>query len=260
MDENTTLIAFKAISKFVRDLAEEFGKANLGLQLYNRLIEKTTIAHDKPVAKHVETFHHFCVSNREGILGQDLLTNPATVQTVVYSEKVNFNIIDVIRGADSESRTVIYRHLLTILALVDPASAHEAKTVLRGAAAASSAAALAAIPADSNEGKFLTDIISNVEKTIDPTQMTNPIQAVQSVLSSGVFTDMLGKMQEGMASGQLDIGKLMGTMTSVIGGMGGGAPNAGGADPMASMMSMLGPMMGPMMGALGGGAAARSSP
>ncbi len=247
MDENTTLIVLKVITKFVRDLAEGFPQ-NKGVQLYNRLIEKTTIAHDKPVAKHVETFQKFCVVNAEGILSMDFEAHPTDVNDVAYSDKVAFDIKQIVRAADADSRAIIFKHLLTILAFVSPQNAQRAKAVLRGGNADGASSSVPAVPTDTNEGKFLTDIISSVEKSIDPTQITNPVQAIQSVLSTGVFTDMLGKMHEGMSSGQLDLGKLMGTMTSMLGGT--GAPAAGGADPMASMMSMLGPMLNGMGGGM----------
>ena len=244
MDDNTTLIAFKAISKFVRDLADEFGSRYHGLTLYNHLIQKTTIAHEGPVTKHVEAFHKFCVSNRDGIVNKDILAHPSDVDTVSYSDKVNFNVREILSVADDENKDIIHRHLLAISAIVDPGS--NAKQVLRNmmlasttpvipiapSASASNGIGLP-IPTDSNEGKFLNDLISTVEKSVSPDATANPMQAVQSVLQSGVFTDMLGKMQNGLSNGEIDLGRLMGTMTGLLGNMGGGT------DMMASMMGMM---------------------
>ena len=250
MDDNTTLIAFKAISKFVRDLSDEFGKKYNGLELYNHLIQKTTIAHEKPVAKHVEAFHAFCIANREGIVEKDILGHPSDVDTIVYSERVNFNVRQILSEADEESRDLIHRHLLTISAIVDSGS--NAKQVLRNMmlsasspvipvnSSSSSPSSALPIPTDSKEGKFLSDLITTVEKSVDPSKTENPMEAVQSVLQSGVFTDMLGKMQTGLSSGEIDLGRLMGTMTGLLGNVGGGS------DMMSSMMSM-------MMGGMGGG-------
>ena len=106
MDDNTTLIAFKAISKFVKDLADEFGKKYHGLELYNHLIQKTTIAHEGPVAKHVDAFHRYCVANREGIVEKDILGHPSDVDEVVYSDKVRFNVREILGVADDENKDI----------------------------------------------------------------------------------------------------------------------------------------------------------
>ena len=252
MDDNTTLIAFKAISKFVRDLSDEFGKKYPGLELYNHLIQKTTIAHEKPVSKHVEAFQKFCIGNRDGIIEKNVTGHPSDVTEVFYSDKVRFDIHEILSTADEESRDLIHRHLLTISAIVDSGS--NAKQVLRNMMMTATTPVIPAsvpsgedssgvklpIPTDSNEGKFLTDLISTVEKSVDPEKATNPMEAVQSVLQSGVFTDMLGKMQTGLSNGDIDLGRLMGTMTGLLGTMGGGS------DMMSNMMGM-------MMGGMGGG-------
>ncbi len=251
MDDNTTLIAFKAISKFVKDLADEFGKRYHGLELYNHLIQKTTIAHEGPVAKHVDAFQRFCVANREGIIEKNVVAHESGVDEVVYSDKVRFNVREILGVADDENKDIIHRHLLTISAIVDTGS--NAKQVLRNMMLASSTPVIPAsipvsqesgnkmglpIPTDSNEGKFLNDLISTVEKSVSPDTEANPMQAVQSVLQSGVFTDMLGKMQSGLSNGEIDLGRLMGTMTGLLGTMGGGT-------------DMMSQMMGMMMGGMG---------
>lgn len=238
MDDNTNLITFKAICVFVKDLADVYGAKHVGLQLYNRLVEKTTIMHEKPVAKHVETFQAFCAANRAAILAQDLTTTPGPVRTVTYSEKVTFDIVSILEEeADPEAREAIYLHLLTILYFVDPESSIQAKVAINAIKrkdAAPSPQEIVPVAPGTNEGQFINELIASVEKTVDPSKVTNPLEAVQTVLSSGVFTEMLGKMQQGMASGQLNIGKLMGAMSGMMGGAEGGAPD------LMGMMNMAG--------------------
>lgn len=67
MSTDNSLITFKAIANFTNDLASVFGETHRPLKLYAHLITKTTIAHDKPILKHIEAFREFCVSNREAI-------------------------------------------------------------------------------------------------------------------------------------------------------------------------------------------------
>ena len=70
MNDNS-LIIFKSITNFVSQLNENFGKSNKSLQLYNRLIEKTTVTHEKVILKHIECFQKFCVSNRNEIISKN---------------------------------------------------------------------------------------------------------------------------------------------------------------------------------------------
>ena len=44
---NQQLIIFKAICNFVSDINENFGKFHKSLQLYSRLIEKTSVIHEE---------------------------------------------------------------------------------------------------------------------------------------------------------------------------------------------------------------------
>ncbi len=261
MDDNTNLITFKAICMFIKDLADVYGAKHVGLQLYNRLVEKTTIMHEKPVAKHVETFQAFCVANRAGILALDLTTTPCEVRSVTYSEKVTFDIVALLEEeTDPEAREAIYRHLLTILYFVDPESSLQAKLALNALRKkeASSSQEVVPAPPTTSEGQFINDLIASVEKTVDPSKVTNPLEAVQTVLSSGVFTEMLGKMQQGMASGQLNIGKLMGAMSGMMGdqgsnlgdimgmmNLGAAAGNGGGVPDVMSLLSAFNGLSAP---------------
>ena len=90
-----SILAFKAISNFVSDLAQEFSNVYHPVALYNRLLERTKISNDTIIHKHVELFRAFVVANRDGILegNFDRFTQP----TVSYSERVFINIIELYR-------------------------------------------------------------------------------------------------------------------------------------------------------------------
>ena len=83
---DTSLITFKAISNFTNALNEIFGKEQRSLALYNRLINKTTIAHEKAINKHIIAFRDFSLKNREAFKHKD--HNSFTTYTISYSSKV----------------------------------------------------------------------------------------------------------------------------------------------------------------------------
>ena len=230
------IIAFKAISTFTNQLSEIFGsdKQNHSLKLYDRLIGKTSISHDKAIQKHIELFREFCITNRDGLMSKDI--KMIVNYKVEYSEKVYIDFSNIFKKADKETTDIIWKHLLTISALLDPAG--NAKEILKNSK-------------DNKEADFLSDIIDKVENHVSPN--SNPMEAVSSIMSSGVFTDLISGMNSGIQDGSLDLGKLMGTVQKMCGSLGldKGSSNAGsgsgsGSGSADNGMEMINNLMGSM--------------
>jgi hypothetical protein len=167
---------------------------------------------------------------------------------IEYSEKVTINIKSIFSVADADVKKVLWRHLLTISAIVDPTG--KAKQILLST------------KDSGKEGQFISNILDKIETSVDPN--SNPMDAVQSIMSSGVFTDLMSGMGSGLQDGSLDIGKLMSSVQGMVSGMegsgGGKTPDIG--NMMGKMMGGqgegappdIGKMMGAMMGGQGDGA------
>lgn len=211
------LLPFKAIHSFVMSLNEEFGNVNKPLRLYARLIEQTTFSHEQPIRKHVQGFTQFCVENRNAIYDKCHADFKET--TIRYSDRVYLNMAELFELADAEQRSVMWQHLLTISALVD--SAGRAKQILKESTRSSVAAA--------SEANFLTDIIEKVEQNIniDGNSSGNPFEAIGQIMNSGVFTELIGSMNDKVSSGQLDLGKMMGVVQSMVSTMSKDNPQMG---------------------------------
>ena len=229
---NHNLITFKAISTFVTELSEIFSEKNHSLKLYSRLIIKTTLSHETAIKKHIESFRIFCFDNRDAVENKnaELFTNPI----VEYSSKVFIDFSNIFKEADFETKNIIWKHLLTISALVDPAG--KAREILKNSK-------------ESKEANFLSDILEKVETNVTPN--SNPLEAVSSIMSSGIFTELISNMNNGIQDGSLDLGKLMGTVQQMctslnVDGSGGGG--GGGEDETlnATPMNMLNSMMSSM--------------
>ena len=67
---NSNLLAFEAISNFIKCLSEIFGDKQLSLAMYNRLITRTTLSHSAAIKKHVDAFKTFCIINAKQLLEQ----------------------------------------------------------------------------------------------------------------------------------------------------------------------------------------------
>ena len=197
MNTDYNLIAFKAITTFTNELNENFGSTSHSLKLYERLISKTGLSHDKAIKKHLDVFRTFCIDNRDGILSNDI--KKFITLKVEYSPKVYIDFIAIFNIADKETSEIIWKHLLTISALLDPSG--NAKEILKKN------------KENTTESDFLTDIINKVENHVKPD--SNPMEAVSTILSSGVFNDLISGMNSGLNEGTLDLGKLMGTVQTM---------------------------------------------
>jgi len=221
MNPDTSLVCFKAISNFTTELVELYGKQQRSLKLYGRLINKTTIVHDKSIKKHIDAFRDFCITNRDAIVTKS--SDKLTMSKISYSQRVFIDMIEIFKLSDRETSTVIWEHLLCISALVDPAG--KAREVLK------------ANLESGGETNFLTNIIDNIEANVDPDG--SPMDAVSSIMKSGIFTDLLSGMNNGLSDGSLDMGKLAGAVQGMVAQLGeqaGGDPQAAGAVNMISTL------------------------
>ena len=244
--DNTSVLIFKAITGFISDLNTVFGARHKSIMLYNRLLEKTGLVNVGPIHKHIDCFRKFFVANRKAMEEKkaDLFSEPK----ISYSDRVYVDVGTVIRQSTADNVSIIWKHLLTIWGLVDPTS--QARRILHDSIQNSNG--------QDKESQFLSDIIEKVERTVGDqsnVDTSNPMAAVSSLMSSGVFTDLISGMQSGLSDGSLDIGKLMGsvqTMMGKMGGPGGGSGGGGGMPDLSAMMSMMGPMMAGLGGGMGG--------
>lgn len=220
---NLNLISFKAINSFVTAINDVFEEKNKGVQLYAHLLKKTTLDHEVAITKHHELFKNFCIENRDAI---ETKTVSSLVNTeIVYSDKVKFDIIDVFKLEDPDVINIAWKHILTISATVDTAG--QAKRVLKDNVSTAD---------NGNEVDFLGNIIGKIEESIDPD--TPPLEAISSIMKSGVFTDLITGMGNGLQDGSIDLGKLMGGVQKMMGDI--NSDSSGGGIDMASMMSMMG--------------------
>jgi hypothetical protein len=224
--EDNTLIVFNSITKFVHSLNDCFGEKQRSLQLYSRLIEKTTIIHEGPIKKHIAAFKKFCDTNKNAIYDKD--ESKFTENQIIYSERVFINMKDVFQTASKDEKEIIWKHFLLLMTRMDPSG--KAKKILKESIRKGNES--------NNEENFLNNIINKVEQNVTPSD--NPMQAVSSVMSSGLFTDLIGNMTSGLNNGELDLGKLMGTVNGMVNNI---ADKSDMPPEMAGMMSQMTGMM-----------------
>ena len=230
--EDSQLAVFNAISKFVGCLNECYGPKQLSLQLYNTILGKTTLSHTDAIDKHVTIFKQFCVENQDAIINKN--SNDLKQFIIEYSDKIKIDFKQIFELADTSEIDVIWHHILIICAYLNPQI--RAKEILKKE------------KDNTNESNFLENIINTVEQSVGE-DTKDPMKAVGDIMSSGVFTNLVGNMTSGLQNGDLDLGKLVGTVNNMVGTL---VNESSGAPPeIGAMMGNLNNMMGQMTQNLG---------
>jgi hypothetical protein len=227
--DDLSLLAFKTIFCFVKELSDAFGTKQHSLLLYHRLMEKTSFMHTKAVQKHLALFRGFCVQNADAVKSKNVKLIKSGV--IKYSDRVFIDMARLFEMADKETVDVMWKHILAITAYLDPSS--NAKKLLKDSMDEKKSQGETGI-----EEEFLSGLIEKVESSINPEEIKDPLQAVNKIMTSGVFNDLMTNMQSGLSSGKLDLTKLMGTVQGMMGKMGGGGGGGGEID-MSAMMNMV---------------------
>jgi len=226
---------FRVITTFVNDLGEVFANENHALALYERLVNKTTPAHVEAIEKHISSFRSFLIENEENIIAR----KTPFMGLISYSSKVFIDMNEIMGlKMDEETSDIIWRHLLTLSAIV--ANSSKARDILK-----ERASAITKIEpiSEADEDDFLNNIISKVESQVNP-NATDPQEAIGSLMSSNLIPELVSSLNTGISSGKLDLSKMISSVQKMVGNISGEAQN----DPaLTNAMGMLTNMMG-MMG------------
>jgi hypothetical protein len=192
---------FNQIVTFVDDLATEFGTKQHSLILYNRLLSKTKLEHQDSVKKHIKAFENFTNKNRLAILDKDVTKFVDT--KILYSVKVHIKMDEIFKMADTNTSNNIWKYLLVITRMINPADTAVLKLLEK------------VNEEKSNESNFLTNIISDIEKHVDP-NTTDPMAAIMGLVSSGAFTNIISTMSASVEDGSIDMNKLFGSVQGMM--------------------------------------------
>ncbi len=192
--ETGDLLIFKAISTFIIELGHLYEKEHIPLGLYKRLMTKTKVNHVKPIKKHIIAFQKWITNNKKALEFKD--PDEIVDPIIKYSDSVYVDLKKIfeIAASDQDIKNTIWKHLITINMLLSGQQGVESKC--------------------DNEKEFISDIMKKVESNINID--TDPTQALQKMMSSGIFNELLGSMNSGINNGDLDINKLLGLTTGML--------------------------------------------
>jgi len=225
-------IAFKSICNFINDLSSVFGDENKSVKLYAHLLSKTNSSHQISIKKHVISFTEFCTVNQVAISESD--ASKFVNDKITYSEKVYIDMSEIFKKSDTATSKVIWKHILTISAHVDPTG--RAKSILKK------------MGTESGETDFVMNMMDKISGNFNPND--NPMESISKMMSSGIMTEMVSEIGTGIQDGSFDMTKMIGTVQQLIGGLEpSGAEDVSNDSPgmkgfdLGAMMKMMAPMM-----------------
>jgi hypothetical protein len=180
---------------------------------------------------------------------------------IQYSERVYINLRRLFfpttaraKPIDNETEEAIWKHLIYLSARTNPneGALRLLKTVIESKSESkgeSKSGINVNIPGEGKEKEFLTNIMNKVENCIDP-NASNPLQAISTIMSSGLINELVTDMGQGIENGSLNLNSLMGTVQSMVSTMGGGQGSGEGAgsNPLGNVdMTSIATMMQQMM-------------
>ena len=200
---------FNTLKKFVHEMASFF-QDDMALKLYNHLLRKTNIKHRAPVSRHLQIFTEFCKNNRKQILS----SNTAFQQTKLeYSKRVCIDFSKIFKDIEDgdegpETQSVLFDHLLVLSMVFDPEG--QANKVLKEKAGDEANDEIKHL---FGSNPFLAEMMEKVEGHVKPG--ANPMEAMSSMVSSGLLEELVGGMQQKIQSGEVDMDQLMGSVQRI---------------------------------------------
>ena len=208
---------YTAIVNFVEALWDGgFGNAKKAtpLTLYHYLIQNVKITDQEKIDNIVKGFELFCSLYEREIVEDKLdnfLENFIPYGPGTGSGKVKIEIQKFIYKTrnDPDTRQSIRRHLLTISTLIKPDQSKIEQLEKKPLNELN-------LDPDTPEGRFLTNVMTKAKANMQNIDTSNPMQAVMGIAQSGVLTDMIDGLKNGVGSGEMSFPKLFQAMQGAI--------------------------------------------
>lgn len=204
---------FLALKAFVSDSCNLLPE-NKNIQLYNRLLFKTTISHTGSIVKHVDIVKQFVTENAQAIVTTDA---SALADELKYNTKIFIPIKELMEAAKPVEKEALWTHLLLISAYVDPPS--NAKTVLENMKTSH----IPVVVESTDVQESVDHIMKNLQDTIGNTMSNESFDTNEmfaNVMNSGVLDEVMSMIGSRVDQDNLDIDDLMSTATRMLQNMG----------------------------------------
>ena len=223
---------FTTIVTFVKELWSVYTTKSGPFPLYNRLIDHVKFTDTNAMKKFIEGFVAFFENNDVSVFSGDLKTIPPGTEIIYTPGKIYIPIQAFIHKGTPDIKETIRQHLMAIAAVINPGKLKELDEKAKALAKTNG------VDLTTVEGRFIDSIMQKANTSMESVDANNPAAATFALLQSGILGDMIGGIQQGVESGEMDLPALMGMMqTSMSQMMAGGPPPTaapGGSPPPAA--------------------------
>ena len=228
---------FDAFLKFVSCLDQYKGSDIKGIKLYHHLLKKITSQHGGAINRNIALVKEFLKSNEKAISSYDIAM--IVQSSIKYSDKVVINVKELLEVSDTDTQSIIWKHLLTMKIKSENTSDCTAIEQLRKLNTSSlSSPDLESIFSDQSA-------FSNILNSMGGSQLS---ASIKEIMESPSFKNVIEEVKQKVESGEIDIPKLQENFMSsgvmdAVGGMGGlgglgGLAGMGGLGGLAGMGGM----------------------
>lgn len=199
-------LSFKLIVSFVNDLNNYFGKRQIGLQLYARLLE-TRVSTIDDKRKHVHIFADFLKRNEDVLKARNYKLMRDN-DYIVFTDKIHIKLKEIFKTADEGTRTIIWKHLLAINTSIykNDDNVTLFKNFLDENASSN--------PSDGTD--LIKDIFGAISTNIDSVDTSNPISGLFSLLNSGAIQTVFQQLSTKIDNNEIDVRGMMANVTNMM--------------------------------------------
>jgi hypothetical protein len=233
--DNEYIQAFECVEDFVELLWDNFkvSKRATPLSLYRRIVthirnKKTESLNEDGVNKALSGFRQFLCTFETQIMENNMDKIPkGTVIKYGNRSDICLEIQKYIylcnKNSDEDTRDLIREHLITISAILEPNKdkMNEKLAQLGHLENSTNLENLEGldlnIDTSTREGQFIGNIIERTKNSVGESEDGRPPD-MMGLLQSGIIQDMFQGMQ-GVASGEMDMMKMVGTMQNALGAL-----------------------------------------
>lgn len=208
---------FKVIVNFISDLSDIFGDTNDSIEMYNILLEKTGLTNYTAIRKNIIIFSEFLEQNKNEIEKKNLENINGSIK---YSDNIILNIKNILQSTDNDNRNEIWNHLNVLYSvIIDNNSNIITSTNNIGDIITTNTNENTNenTTTNINENNVFSNIVGKISENVQNETSNDPGQIMQNMMQSGVFNELVTEMNDSLVNGDLDIGKMLGSLQNMLG-------------------------------------------
>lgn len=196
------------IYEFVKSLNDTYPK-NKPIALYARLLERN-MSTDKHRQQQFRAFRTFLIKNTDAIAQMNV--SALVYKKIAFAPNVFIDVESFLKDDSPDFQRTVWQYLCGLNMLFFPSN-HSKELYKRTLTLTQQLGT-----ADSMEGQLVEKAFDKIQNILPDVESAgdNPMSVLGTLLSSGAIGELMGDLQSGIASGQMDTRKLLNMAQTVL--------------------------------------------